>query len=310
MTNAMARRTRLSRCLIVLLLLGAATPGAAQNLDPRSFVNTPVGINFVTAAYGYSTGNVLFDAAIALDNADLTVQGPNGGYARALDLWGLSGKVDGALGWACADGSALFNGAPVSRSVCGLSDPTAHVSVNFIGAPALTLREYPKYKQNILVGAGFRVTAPLGQYDPTKLVNIGTNRWSFKSEIGASKQSGRLTLEFLGSVTIFTANTDFLGGHEQSQAPLYSGQINVIYTFRSGIWGGVGGLIYAGGATTTDGGAPSEPQQNTRGGAVLVFPIGTHNSVKAYWSTGVSTRTGTDFNTFVVSWIHLWGGKR
>jgi len=298
------------RRLLALLVVAGAAPAAAQNLDPRSFVNTPVGINFVSVGYGYSTGNVLFDAAVALDNADLTIQGPSGGYARALDLWGLSGKADGALGWACADGTADFNGAPVSRHVCGLSDPTAHISVNFIGAPALTMRQYPKYKQNILVGAGFRVTAPLGQYDPTKLVNIGTNRWSFKPELGVSKQAGRLTLEFLGTVTFFTTNTDFLGGREQSQAPLFSGQVNVIYTFRSGIWGGVGGLIYAGGATSTDGGPTTTPQENTRAGAVLVFPIGKHNSLKAYYSAGVSTRTGTDFNTIVVTWIHLWGGKR
>jgi len=253
---------------------------------------------------------VLFDAAVALENADLTIQGPSGGYARALDLWGLSGKADAAAGWACADGTALFNGAPASRHVCGLTDPTAHVSVNFIGAPALTMGEYPKYKQNILVGAGFRVTAPLGQYDPSRLINIGTNRWSFKPELGVSKQAGRLTLEFLGTVTFFTTNTDFFGGNEQSQAPLFSGQFNAIYTFRSGIWGGVGGLFYGGGATSTNGGPATTPQENTRGGAVLVFPIGKHNSLKAYWSTGVSTRTGTDFDTFVVTWIHLWGGKR
>lgn len=298
------------RRLLALLVVAGAAPAAAQNLDPRSFVNTPVGINFVTLGYGHSTGNVLFDASVALDNADLTIQGPTSGYARALDLWGMSGKADGALGWACADGTADFNGAPVSRHVCGLSDPTAHISVNFIGAPALTLRQYPTYKQNILVGAGFRVTAPLGQYDPTKLVNIGTNRWSFKPELGVSKQAGRLTLEFLGAVTFFTVNTDFFGGNEQSQAPLYSGQLNVIYTFRSGIWGGVGGLIYAGGATSTNGGPASTPQENTRGGAVLVFPIGKQNSLKAYWTTGVTTRTGTDFDTVVVTWIHLWGGKR
>jgi hypothetical protein len=295
---------------IVTAVAAATTPLGAQNLDPRSFVNTPVGVNFLIAGYGYSTGNVLFDAAVALENAELTIQGPNLGYARALDLWGLSGKLDGALGWACANGHAEVNGAQASRDVCGLADPTAHISVNFLGAPALTLREYPKYKQDILVGAGFRVTAPLGQYDPTKLVNIGTNRWSFKPEIGVSKQAGRLTLEFLGTVTFFTANTDFLSGHTQSQDPLYSGQVNVIVTFRSGIWGGLGGLFYAGGATRTDGGPASTQQENTRGGAVLVFPFGKQNSLKAYWSTGVWTRTGTDFNTFVLSWIHLWGGKR
>lgn len=298
------------RRLLALLVLGAAAPALAQSLDPRSFVNTPVGISFASALYGYSSGNVLFDPSVILDSAELAIQGPTVGYARAMDFWGLSGKLDAAAGWACADGHAQLEGATVSRHVCGLTDPTAHISVNFLGAPAFTLQQYPKYKQDILVGAGLRVTAPLGQYDPARLVNIGTNRWVFRPELGFSKALGRLTLEFLAAASLFTTNTDFFGGHTQSQAPLYSGQINAIYTFRSGIWGGVGGVYYGGGSTRTDGGPAMARQENTRAGATLVFPIGRSNTLKVFWTTGVTTRTGSDFDTFVGSWTYRWGGKR
>lgn len=298
------------RRFLALLLLAAAVPAEAQSLDPRSFVNTPVGINFASLAYGYSSGNVLFDAAVALENAELTIHGPTAGYARALDLWGMSGKFDAALGVACADGQAEQNGEVVTRNVCGLTDPTAHITVNFLGAPALSLRQFPAYRQNFLVGAGLRVTAPLGQYDPTRLVNIGTNRWSFKPELGVSKAIGRLTLEALFAATFFTDNTDFLDGNTQEQAGLYSGQFNAIWTFRSGIWGGVGMIYYAGGETSVNGGTPSTMQENSRVGAVLVFPVGKQNSLKLTWSDGVWTRTGTDFDTFVVNWTYRWGGKR
>ena len=101
------------RRFLLLVLLAAATPAFGQSLDPRSFVNTPVGINFASLAYGFSTGNVLFDAALALENAELDIHGPTAGYARALDLWGLSGKVDAALGGACIDGDAGASGAAV-----------------------------------------------------------------------------------------------------------------------------------------------------------------------------------------------------
>ena len=74
------------------------------------------------------------------------------------------------------------------------------------------------------MGASLNMTAPIGQYDATKLLNIGTHRWSFRPQIGLSQALGRLTLEFLGAVTFYTANGDFFNGHVRQQAPLYSGQ--------------------------------------------------------------------------------------
>ena len=296
--------------LSAILLLGAASPALSQSLDPRSYVNTPVGINFLVGTYNYQTGAVLFDPSVPITNASMSIQGPVAGYVRALDLWGLSGKASGVVGYQCLDGHGDLNGVAAARSVCGFTDPGVQLSVNFLGAPALTLREFPHYKQKWLVGASLRVTAPLGQYDPDKLINIGTHRWSFITQAGASRAAGRLILEFLGGATFYTTNGDFYGGHVLEVAPLYSGQINIIYTFRSGIWGGLGGTLYGGGAATVDSGPPSERQENTRIGGVLVFPIGNHNSLKLTGTIGVSARTGTDFNTVIVSWQYRWGGKR
>jgi len=305
------RRRALSRYLpSVILLFGAAAPALGQSLDPRSFVNTPVGMNFVVGIYNYQTGAVLFDPSVPITNADLTIQGPLAGFARALDIGGLSSKTQEVIGWQCLDGHGDVSGVSRSRSVCGFTDPTAQLSVNFLGAPALTLRQFPKYHQKWLVGASLRVTVPLGQYDADKLINIGTHRWSFMPQLGVSRAAGRLTVEFLGGVTLYTTNGDFFGGHVLDVAPLYSGQLNIIYTFRSGIWGALGGTLYGGGATSLDGGPSTEPQENTRAGATLVFPIGKQNSLKLLGATGVSTRTGTNFNTLVVSWQYRWGGKK
>ena len=69
-------------------------------------------------------------------------------------------------------------------------------------------------------------------------------------------------------------------------------------------------MYYGGGATSTDGGPDKSRQENTRAGAMLVFPIGKQNTLKVYWTTGVTTRTGSDFDTFVGSWTYRWGGKR
>jgi outer membrane putative beta-barrel porin/alpha-amylase len=303
-------RHSISRLTLSVILLGAATPALGQSLDPRSYVNTPVGMNFVVGSYSYQSGSVLFDPSVPITNANLTIQGPVAGFARALDFWGLSGKTSEAIGWQCLNGTGEVGTASRTRNVCGFSDPLVQLSVNFLGAPALTMRQFPTYHQKWLVGASLRVTAPLGQYDADRLVNIGTHRWSFTPQLGVSRAAGRLILEFLGGAIIYTTNGDFFGGHVLDVSPLYSGQINVIYTFKSGIWGGLGGTLYGGGAATIDGGPPSERQENTRAGAVLVFPIGKQNSLKILGTTGVSTRTGTDFDQVVVTWQYRWGGKK
>lgn len=293
---------------VLLLLTACATPLLAQSLDPRSYVNTPVGMQFALGGYVYSTGNVLFDPSLPIENAELTLQGPVSGYAQALDLWGLSGKADLVAGYVCADGHAEVDGERRERHVCGLADPVARISVNFIGAPALRLPAYAAYRQDLLVGASLRVATPVGQYDPDRLVNLGTNRWSFKPEIGVSKAIDRTTLEFIGSVTFYTTNSDFYVGRVQTQAPLYAGQVNLVYSLKSGVWAALGGTLYGGGRVTIDGVETGAWQRDSRLGLTVAIPISRHNSLKLYASTGVSTRTGTDFDTAGLAWQFRWGG--
>ena len=103
--------------------------------------------------------------------------------------------------------------------------------MNLYGAPALTLKEFQNYQQDLIVGVSLQVSVPSGQYDPSKLVNIGTNRWSFKPELGVSKAVGPWTLEFSAAVTFYTDNTDFLGGNTRTQDQVYSMRGHAIYGF-------------------------------------------------------------------------------
>ena len=98
------------------------------------------------------------------------------------------------------------------------TNPDFVFSINFYGAPALSVKEFASYHQDLIIGASLQVTPPLGQYDDTKLVNLGNNRWSFKPELGISKALGPWTLELVPSATFFTDNTDFFFGRTLSQA--------------------------------------------------------------------------------------------
>jgi hypothetical protein len=175
---------------------------------------------------------VLADPSVPLTNGEVTTHSPVLAYARSLDLWGLSGKFDAALPYACASGSAAFAGMPGKRDVCGLADPRVRLSVSFYGAPTLTLEGFANYKQDIRVGASVQVAAPLGPWDADNLPNIGTSRWFIKPDIGVSKAVGRVTLELAAGVTFDTPNNDFLGGQETQQDPIYVLQGHLVYAFK------------------------------------------------------------------------------
>ncbi len=141
----------------------------------------------------------------------------------------------------------------MERNIIGFGNPSLRLSVNFYGAPALNLKEFARYQQDLIVGASLRVFMPWSQYDPSRLINIGTNRWAFKPELGLSKALDRWTLEGQAAATFYTDNTDFFGGKTRKQDPLYSLQGHVIYSFRSGIWTSLDATYFTGGRTTIDG---------------------------------------------------------
>ena len=306
-------RSRAQPLPLVQLLLGAilaamSTGTRAQDLEPRLYANTPIGLNFLVAAYTYSHGGLATDPSFPLTDADLEINAAIFAYARSFEMWGQSAKFDAVLPVADISGTAKYAGEPKERDITGMGDPRFRFSYNFYGAPAVSLQEFASYEQDVIVGASVQVSVPMGQYDPNKLVNVGTNRWSVKPEIGASKELGKLTLELNGSATYYTDNDNFFGGHTREQDPIYAVQGHVIYSFRGGIWVALDATYYWGGQTTVDGVTGNDMQRNSRGGVTVALPVSRYNSVKLYASTGVSTRTGSDFDTFGIAWQTRWGG--
>ena len=301
-------RTAVLALLACCVLAGIVSPASAQDIEPRAYSNAPVGVNFLIVGYAYTTGGLAFDSALPLSDPDLSTSNAVVAYARALDFRGKSAKFDVIAPLSSLSGTADFDGETLRRDIAGLADPKFRFSVNFFGAPALSLKEFAGFKQDLIIGASLQVSAPVGQYDESRLVNLGTNRWSFKPELGVSKALGRLTLEGAAAVTLYTDNDDFYQGRSRSQDPLYSLQGHLIYSFQSGVWGSLDGTYFTGGRTTLDGELNDDLQQNWRVGATLAFPVNVRNSIKLYGSSGVSARTGNDFDLLGIAWQYRWGG--
>ena len=292
----------------VIIFLSGISAAYSQELEPRSYTNIPVGLNFIVAGYAYSAGGVLFDPAVPLENANIKIHGSVLAYARSIKIGNMSGKIDMIVPYAWLSGSADFEGQTVSREVSGLGDPRLRMTVNFVGAPALPLSGFKDYKQDLIIGASMQVFMPLSQYDPDRIVNIGTNRFTFKPELGISRKFGPLYLELAVGASFYTTNHEFYQGKARSQAPIGSIQGHVIYSFKGGIWAALNGTYYWGGSTTVDGVQGNDLQKNTRFGFTFALPVNIHHSLKFNVSTGVSTRTGSDFNLIAVVWQYRGGG--
>jgi hypothetical protein len=140
--------------------------------------------------------------------------------------------------------------------------------VNFVGAPALEMPRFMTYRQGTVVGASLRVIAPLGQYDETKLINLGTNRWTFVPRVGVSQRLGRWNLEGVTAAWFFTDNPNNQD-RTIEQDPLFAVEASVSYLFDGGAWISVNGGWGSGGRATVDGVPGNERQENTRFGATV-----------------------------------------
>jgi hypothetical protein len=288
--------------------LSLASRGAlAQDIEPRAYTNAPIGINFLVAGYGRTEGGVTFDPAVPLTNARLSTDAGVFAYGRVFEVGGQSAKFNLVLPYVELRGTAEQAGKPVSREVAGFGDARLALSVNFLGAPALSPKDYGGYRQDLVVGGSVVLSLPTGRYDHDKLVNIGTNRWSIAPGLGLSKALGRWTLELMAAATAYGDNTDFFGGKRRQQDPIYSAQAHAIYSFTSGIWAALTATHYGGGRTTLDGVRKDDLQENSRIGATLALPIDRHNSIKFHASSGAYTRTGSNFDAYAIAWQHRWG---
>ena len=308
MTTRSARESSVSASALALLLGSVLAPAAqAQELEPRAYSNLPMGLNFLATGYAHSKGGLSTDPSLPLTDAQLKIDTGVVAYVRGVDFWGSSGKVDIIAPYSHLSGTALVAGQPRERVVSGSGDPRFRLSVNFYGAPALTLAEYPAFRQDLVVGASVQVTAPWGQYDPSKAVNLGTNRWSIKPDVGFSKAFAPFTIDLTAGVTLFSRNDDYFGGQALDQAPLYSAQANLSYDFGRGIWASLGATFYRGGRTTVNDAPKDNTLNNSRVGLTIAVPFDRYYAIKFNASSGISTRTGTNFDTVGLVLQYRWG---
>jgi hypothetical protein len=284
----------------------AQSSAVAQDLEPRKYVSTPVGQNFVRMAAGYLTGEVNISPGLPLEGANISAWGASVAYLRTLDIGGNASSFDAYLPYFCADGSALNQGILEGRNVCGTGDARLRLTYNFVGAPSVSLEEFARRKKEVVIGTSVQVYVPTGQYDDTKLLNIGANRWVIRPEIGMSIPFGNWDAEFAAGARFFQDNDDYLRGSTLTQDPLFNLQAHITYDLSPRQWIALNGNFFFGGETFRDGKEAQLKQENARLGLTWNVAVNSTNVIQLNASYGVITRVGNDSKNISFAWIHRW----
>lgn len=296
----------MTKKISITLLLLSVQPLTAQTLEPKLYANTPVGVNVLFTGVGYSEGAIPENQSLGLENPNLKINSAFLAYGRTFDVLGHNTKFDLILPYSTLSGTAQQHGIDVSRDVRGLADAKVRLTFNLLGGPALSFQEFASYQQDTIIGLSIQATLPTGQYDSSKLVNIGRDIWSIKPAIGISKTVSDYTFEFTADAEFYTTNNNFYGGIKREQKPIYSTQAHVLYTFRKGIWLAVGATYYWGGRYINDGIETNTELSNSRMGLTFAMPIDKQNSIKIFGNSGINTKYGTDFDAIAIAWQYIW----
>ena len=278
----------------------------AQEVQPRVYAPVPTGVNLLTLGYAYSSGSVLFDKTVPIDDVIADIHSFNVAYSRSISVLGMAGRADIAVPFVTGEWEGDVEESRQSTSRTGLGDPALRFALFISGAPALTRDEFAGFQPKTIVGLTLRMNLPLGQYDANKVVNLGSNRWVFSPQIGVWHVFGQFTFEAYAGVWFFTDNREFLGTQIKSQDPLATFQVHVSYSFPNGIWIAASSRQSLGGAVTVDGGDRLDPEANNRVGLTVALPVMSRYALKLIATTGITATVGNDYNTVAVAWQGLF----
>jgi hypothetical protein len=282
--------------VLALLAILLTVPAFAQELEPGAYTVSPVGINVFNLGYVFNDGDVTFDPSLPIEDGSATIHTTVLSYARSVDLADRSATLLVAVPIISGHLEGTYLGEPAVADRNGFGDLRIRVGVNLYGAPARRLPEFAKTPPAPLnVGASIMVVAPTGQYDPSRIVNLGTNRWAFKPEAAVIRNIGPWMFEIYGGAWLFTDNTNYVNGQVRSQKPLASLQFSFRRTFKPGLWVSANINYYTGGRTNVGGIFKQDFQANSRAGTTLAVPLGRRNAVRVAVSKGAYTTIGADF---------------
>ena len=298
-------------CFYVFLILGLPFLCFAQELEPRRWSHLPTGKNFVGGGYSYTKADIFFDPVLRIEDAEMEMHTWALKYIRTFELLQKSARIGFTQGYQEGRWTGLLNGAPTSIKRSGLTDSVLRFAINLYGAPPLEGKEFATYRAKVdvetIFGAALVVHLPTGDYMNDKLINLGTNRFTFRPQFGVVHNRGKWSMELTASVWLYTDNNDFFNGNKLEQDPYYTIQTHLIYAFRPGLWASASAGYGSGGQSTLNQVEKNDRRENLSWALSFGFPITRQLGVKVvYLSTRSQESIGQDSDSIGVAFSIFW----
>ncbi|PVX44681.1 outer membrane putative beta-barrel porin/alpha-amylase [Flavobacterium sp. 103] len=278
----------------------------AQDLEPRVYANLPKGGNIIVGTYGFMKGDVVSEPTLPI--ADFVISSNNFGvgYMHTFGLANKLARIQVAVPYVTMDGKATVSGEKVTGNRTGFGDMRIRFGINLLGSPALERKEFAKYQQKTIFGTSLVVSVPTGVYYADKRINIGSNRWGFKPEVGISKRFEHVYAEFYSGVWFYTQNNEFLSDKDLKQKPVLSLQGHASYFFKNHMWVGINLNWFSGGKTVIDDLPAGSVINSSRIGATWSVPLSRSQSVKLQFNTGTFKSIGLNYDSISLGYQYVF----
>lgn len=291
-------------------LLGLA-PSLAQEMEPRRWAHLPTGQNFVSANYAHTDATIAADPVLRIQSGHAEIDSTFVGYIRTFTLFDKSARLELRQPWHDGHWSGLMNGQPFSVSRSGWGDATTRFAVNLIGAPPLEGEAYKDYRAKTeietIVGAALGVQLPTGEYMTDKLINLGSNRFTYRPQLGVVHKRYAWSFEATGAVAFYSDNDSFFRGNKLTQDPLYTVEGHIVYTFRSGIWTALSAGFGLGGESAINNVDKNDERQDFGWAISAGLRVTDWLTAKAtYLETRHQATVGNDLEIFTVGLTASW----
>jgi hypothetical protein len=293
---------------IALAVLGFPGRLCAQFTNARTYDNTPVGVNQLELGYSYAHSNASIDTSLIVVGAEFNLNQGTIDYTRDFSFFRRLAWVEASVPFAGLDGSVT--GSTIHGSVIGAGDSSYELGTLLKGGSALSVAQFANYKPTTTVGMSLTITAPTGLYHSDNILNLGSDRWSFKPEIAVSHPFGpeqKWEFDVYANAYFYTDNTSYHRVEILRQQALPGLEGHLSYSLTSRLWASLDTRYSFRGATSVNGINQNNAQQNFILGCEMNVSLSSVNSLVFEFGKAFVHQNGPAATGFAVKYAYSWG---